>query len=287
MSLTMLKICFKLCETEAERVDRQSKRITKLLRKGAYEVEVPALKWHYFGVILRKEAVKSNGVLSKSSCVEYGKSLDMSVEDVDKALKSLHMSKMLLYYHDSPANDIVFVTLDSLINIVRELVDNVLKYYQTSEEIVPYQLSLLATKGYLSVATLKSCKAVQAIAEGVCDKDYSICSEKILELFQYVNITAKISEGQFFMPAILPVGNVSDPRNLPTTIPLCFYSNNCRVPMGSFCAVVIHLLSADAENRWQIITSDDGNFSNFFILRKNNCNEQDLKIVLVEQLSWI
>ena len=277
--------CFKLFETEAERVDRRSKRITKLLRKGAYEVEVP-LKWHYFGVILRKEAVKSNGVLTKSFCVEYGKSLDMSVEDVDKALESLHMSKMLLYYHDSPAKDIVFVKLDSLINIVRELVDNVLKYYQTSEEIVPYQLSLLATKGYLSVATLKLCKAVQAIAEGVCDKNYSICSEKILELFQYVNITAKISEEQFFMPAILPVGNVSDLRNLPTTIPLCFYSNNCRVPMGSYCAVVIQLLSADAENRWQI-TSNDVNFFNYFTLRKNNGNEQDLKIVLVEQLSWI
>ena len=274
--------CFKLFETEAERVDRRSKRIAKLLRKGAYEVEVP-LKWHYFGVILRKKAV--NGVLTKSSCVEYGKSLDMSVEDVDKALESLHMSKMLLYYHDSPAKDIVFVKLDSLINIVRELVDNV-KYYQTSEEI-SHQLRLLATKGYLSVATLKSCKAVQAIAEGVYDKNYCVCSDKILEVFQYVNITAKISEGQFFMPAILPVRNVSDPRKLPTTIPLCFYSNNCRVPMGSYCAVVIHLLSADAENRWQIITSDDVNFSNFFILRKNNCNEQDLKIVLVEQLSWI
>ena len=275
---------FKLFETEAERVDRRSKRITKLLRKGAYEVEVP-LKWHYFGVILRKEAVKSNGVLTKSSCVEYGKSLDMSVEDVDKALESLHMSKLLLYYHDSPVKDIVFVKLDSLINIVRELVDNV-KYYQTSEEIVPYQLSLLATKGYLSVATLKSCKAVQAIAEGVYDKNCSVCSKKILEVFQYVNITAKISEGQFFMPAILPVRNVSDPRNLPTTIPLCFYSNNCRVPMGSYCAVVIHLLSADAENRWQI-TSNDVNFFNYYTLRKNNSNEQDLKIVLVEQLSWI
>ena len=223
------------------------------MRKGAYEVEV-SLKWHYFGVILCKEAVRVNGVLTKSSCVECGKSLDMSVEDVDKALKSLHMSKMLLYYHDSPAKDIVFVKLDSLIiNIIKELVDDVLKYCQTLEEIVPYQLSLLATKGYLSVATLKSCKAVQAIAEGVYDKNYSVCYDKILEVFQYVNIAAKISEGQFFMPAILPVRNVSDPRNLRTKIPLSFYSNNFRVPMGSYCAVVIHLLSADAENRWQIM----------------------------------
>ena len=70
-----------------------------------------------------KNQQNSEGILKKSSCEVYGKSLDMSAEDVDNALKFFHTLKMLFYYHESPAKDIVFVKLDSLIDIIRDLDD--------------------------------------------------------------------------------------------------------------------------------------------------------------------
>lgn len=107
-------------------------------------------------------------------------------------------------------------------------------------------------------------------------------------LFEHLKIAAKLSEERkFLMPALLPVRNVSDREFLPNTIPILFYFNNA-VPMGLFCAVIVHLLSSDSvsTNTWRITSSGD-NFSNFFTLQKNIDDGEYLDIVLVEKLYCI
>ena len=264
--------------------DPQVKEISELLKEGAYGIDVP-LRWHYFGVILRIKAKESKGMLKKSSCEEFGTLLEMKPDEVRNALRFFHTLKMLFYYHDSPAKDIVFVKLDSLIKLMEELVEVVLK--SRNKELLESEMEQLTSKGFLSVTTLqKSSKAFKDIAETIFDKNDEICSKKLLELFEFLKIGARLPDDnkKFLMPALLPVGNL-DTQCLPDTIPLLFYFNNA-VPMGLFCAVIVHLLSdPNPAKRWRIISNS--NFSNLFHLQKDIGQYDYLNIVLVERLYWI
>ena len=264
--------------------DPSVKEISELLKEGAYEIKVP-LRWHYFGVILRKKAKESKGILKKSSCERFGEILEMKPDEVHSVLRFFHALKMLFYYHDSPAKDIVFVKLDCLISIIKELVVDVLK--SRNNPLIEYNMKELATTGYLSVTTLKSCKAFQEIAETIFDKNDDICSKTLLELFEFLKIGVKLdksiltddqSEEKFLMPALLPVKKASH-LNLSNTIPLLFYFKNA-VPMGLFCAVIVHLLSS---GELRIISREDC-CSNYFTFERDLSS---FKVVFVEQLEGI
>ena len=281
---------FQLYEVDGSKAKRGEyedpavEKISHLLKENAFEINVP-LRWHYFGVILRKKATESQGILKKSSCDFFGKLLDMSVGDVHNALRFFHTLKMLFYYHDSPAKDLVFVKLDSLMNIIKELMIIVHKSRSTQKGLLKQDVKKFADKGYLSIEILESCDSVVKITSSLNSKDFS---RKLLGLFEHLKIAAKLSEERkFLMPALLPVRNISDRELLPNTIPLLFYFNNA-VPMGLFCAVIVHLLSSDSvsANTWRITSSGD-NFSNFFTLQKNIDDSEYLDIVLVEKLYCI
>ena len=262
----------------SEPLPSEIKEISESLRGGAYKINVP-LRWHYFGVILRKESTKSEGILKKSSCEVYGKSLDMSAEDVDNALKFFHTLKMLFYYHESPAKDIVFVKLDSLIDIIRDLVIHVCKF-RNNKRAVRKERELLYNSS-LTQKTLESFHSYEKVAACICENELeNKFSEKLLGLFEHLDIAVELENENFLMPALLPI---SDLQHLPSTVPLLFYFKTA-VPMGLYCAVIVHLLSICV--RWQI-TSECGNYSNYFKLERDYGAGLSLKVVLVEQLNCI
>ena len=244
--------------------------ISKALNEQAYEIEVP-FKWHYFGVILRNEAKENNGILELSSCIGFGKLLDMPEKEVTSALNFFHALKLLFYYHDSPAKDIVFVKLDAVINIIRELMMAVCKPLDKLE-VGPDKIAQLAAKGYLSIEVLKKNAGALKGNENI-----------LLGLFEYLKIAALIQTDEndvvFMMPALLPVKDVSDVF----ATPLLFYFNDEPVPMGLFCAVIVHLLTYPGDEKWCIITKER-NYSNFFTLQKNY---SPCQVILVEQLYCI
>ena len=253
--------------------------ISESLRVGAYEINVP-LRWHYFGVILRKEAMKSKGILKKSSCEVYGESLDMSAEDVDNALKFFHTLKMIFYYHESPAKDIVFVKLDSLIDIIRDLMIHVCKFRNDDRALMEERE--LFYNGFLSQERLESFNSYKKVADICGNKPEKKFSEKLLGLFEHLDIAVKLENKNFLMPALLPV---SDLQQLHSTGPLLFYFKTA-VPMGLYCAVIVHLSIRVPENEWRII-SECGNFSNYFNLQKDCGAGLSSTVVLVEKLKYI
>ena len=257
--------------------------ISESLRGGAYKINVP-LRWHLFGVILRKEAIESEGILKKSSCEVYGKSLDMSPEDVDNALKFFHTLKMLFYYHESPAKDIVFVKLDSLIDIIRDLVIHVCTF--RNDDCALMEERELFYNGFLSQETLKSFNSYKKVADICENESEKKFSEKLLGLFEHLDIAVELENENFLMPALLPV---SDLRQLPSTkstVPLVFYFKTA-VPMGLYCAVIVYLLLIRAPgNKWRI-TSEYGNYSNYFNLERDFEAGLSSTIVLIEQLNCI
>lgn len=254
--------------------DRTLEKILSSLKRQAYQFYVP-LKWHIFDVILRKKARKSFGVLNKSTCEELGKTLSMDGPEVNSALEYFHILKKLFYYHDSPVNDVIFVELNSLTDIVRELVGlSSVKQTGLSKEA-----SELA-QGIVSVRLLRLSKAYTNIAGY-----FENFSTKVFDLLKHLKIAAQLPlEGKFLMPALLPVRNVCNDYLLPNSMPLVFYFNNA-VPIGLFCAVIVHLLS-DSDNKWRI-TFKDSNFSNYFTLERNLVAGLGLKIVIVEKLQCI
>ena len=266
--------------------DGAIEKICTSLKDRKYTIKVP-LKWHYFSVLLHKEAEKKNGVLMISSCEAFGIPLGMTDSDVRSALKFFHTLNVLFYYHDSPAKDIVFVKLDSLINIIRELVVEVC-WSRSGQKEQPEKedVKKLAVKSYLSTTALKSFKSFKDAAKFLSNADDF--STNLLGLFEHLKIAAKLPEGEFLMPALLPVGDTSKPQFLPSTIPLLFYFETTEVPMGLYCAVVVHLLS-DSKRNWRITTRDrEKCCSNYFTLQRNVfADSLGLKIVLVEQLKCI
>ena len=260
--------------------------IAKCLKDQSYEIKVP-LRWHYFGVILRKQSKETSGILDLSSCEEFGEMLQMKPQEVHNALKFFHILKMLFYYDDSPAKDIVFVKLDGLISIIKDLMSAVIEFRKMKG--LERDIKQLATVGCISIEYLKSTDSFQKISSIFKNND-DFVSKMLLGLFKHLDIAAQLSETEFLMPALLPLIDISDTEvaTLETT-PLLFYFKDRAVPMGLFCAVIVNLLSADS---WRI-TSRQGNYSNFFTLQKTMEVEttmeacQIINLTLVEQLDCI
>ena len=117
----------------------------------------------------------------------------------------------------------------------------------------------------LTQKTLESFHSYEKVAACICENELeNKFSEKLLGLFEHLDIAVELENENFLMPALLPI---SDLQHLPSTVPLLFYFKTA-VPMGLYCAVIVHLLSIRVPgNRWQI-TSECGNLFKLFQIRK-------------------
>ena len=253
-------------------------QISSKLKDQAYKVKVP-LKWHCFGNSLRKEASKGCGVISLSHCQDIGRTLYMSPGEVVTCLKFFHMLNILLYYPNFPAKDIVFVQLDSIIDILKGLMVMVSRdrprWTRASSEVMDF-----VTGGTVSIVILKKSQKCAAITQVFPDFE-----SLLLGVFEHILIAAPLhEEGCFLMPAILPTKNVSDIKPFPSTVPLLFYFEKS-VPMGLFCAAIVNLLSLKLNNekKWCIIRTED-NYSNHLTVEKRGVKGT---IILVEGLDYV
>ena len=253
-------------------------KIAQALELNAYQIKVP-LKWYCFGVLLHDVAKEGCGVLSLSYCQELGQQLkvNLSPEESLSAIKFLSFLNKLLFYPDSPAGDLVFVNIESLINILRDLLVFVYDAHSDAKYLLPDQKALVC-KGHLSIEILKKAsKSCNKISEMFSNFD-----AKLLGLFEYLLIAAQLPEKDaFFMPALLPIMDVSDINPYHNTTPLLLYFESA-IPMGLFCAVIVHLLS-HKESPWNVV--EESNFANYFTLQCPDLLESD--IILVEQLDCI
>ena len=252
-------------------------KIAQVLEDNAYHIKVP-LKWYCFDVLLHDVANEGCGVLSLSYCQDLGQQLKvgLSPEESLSAIKFLSFLNKVLFYPDSPAGDLVFVNIESLVNILRDLLVFVCGARSDVNFLLPNQEALVC-KGHLSIEILnKASKSCNEITKAFPNFD-----AKLLGLFEYLLIATPLPEtGTFFMPALLPIKDVSDIKYLDTT-PLLLYFESA-IPMGLFCAVIVHLLS-HKESPWKVI--EESNFSNYFTLQCPDLLESS--IILVEQVNCI
>ena len=94
------------------------KEIRAELKDQPFKVNIP-LRWYAFEILLRKEAIKSCGVLNLEECQATGLGLGLHIEEIQSALKFFYLLNTILYYPG--VSDLVFVLPHSLIEVVSEL----------------------------------------------------------------------------------------------------------------------------------------------------------------------
>ena len=194
------------------------------------------------------------------------------------AIKFQSLLNKLLYFPDSPADDLVFVKLESLINIISDLVVFVCDAHRSKMYTLSLEGKALAAKGQLSVDILK----IVSKCYNDISKSFVSFDCKLLGLFENLLIAAQLPSGHLLMPALLPIKEVSDINPFPTTIPLLLYFEKA-LPIGLFCAVIVRLLSCK-DCSWTVDAAQT-NYSNYF---KLHCAEFLVgSVVLVEQLDSI
>ena len=283
-------------------------KITQVLNDNAYEINVP-LKWYCFDVLLHEVASEGCGILTLSFCQELGEELGMSIPDVENALIFLHLFNKILYYHESKeCSDLVFVEVNSLVNILKELVMKVYEGHLAVETVIPEWCSLV-TKGQLTTESMKQVcekattreyddalkhnpdnaallekarvKALQNFEDFRAKCKNPLFEVKLLKLFQELLIAAVLPSNEYFVPALLPLKDVAhDSLNYPYALPPLLFCFEVAVPMGLFCATIIYLLSRFCD-KWKLDECET-NYSNYFTLECDVIN-----IILVEQLNCI
>ena len=272
-----------ISEDRTSITEKSLETITEELEKNAYEITVP-LKWYCFDVLLHEVASESCGILTLSFCEELGKKLGMSLPEIKNALIFLHLFNRILYYHNSEAcSDLVFVEINSLVNILKELVMSI---YKGHEEPVRHEWVPLVSKGKLTIENMiKVCNGASSDFQHLRSQCKNPQFEvKLLKLFQELLIAAQLSHNEYFIPALLPLKDVPPHvhSNADSSPPLLFGFENA-VPMGHFCAVIVHLLS-HPRVKWELSDSKT-NHSNYFALEC--AKDSTVKITLVEQIDYI
>uniref|UniRef100_A0A1X7U742 Uncharacterized protein n=1 Tax=Amphimedon queenslandica TaxID=400682 RepID=A0A1X7U742_AMPQE len=249
--------------------------VDEILQKNQKGIKIP-FYYYFFDIILRVAAKEGCGVLQLSTCISLGEDLKLVKDEVMESLKFLHHINSIFYYHDSKAcSDLVFVNIGSLIGILKELVGHVhiihskARKYAGDEDII---------KGILSESKFKEiCKEqLDPITEKL---KVANISTKLLKLFLELSIATPIDD-KYFIPALLPVRDVTDINPYNDCEPLLFYFKKA-TPMGLFCSVVTRLLSMPC---YEIAsTKINSNFSNFIKMNR----ESWYRVVLVEQVNCI
>ena len=282
-------------------------KIARVLYENSYKITVP-LKWYCFDVLLHEVASEGCGILTLSFCQELGKELGMSLPEIKNALIFLHLFNKILYYHESKeCSDLVFIEVNSLVNILKELVMKVYKGHSKVKTVLPGWCSLV-TMGQLTTENMKRVckdastreyndalehdpnntelkeardKALQNFEDFRAQYKNPQFEVKLLKLFQELLIAAVLPSNDYFVPALLPLKDVThDPHNYPYALPPLLFCFEAAVPMGLFCAIIVHLLSQSCVE-WKL-NEHEMNYSNYFALKYDVIN-----IILVEQLNCI
>ncbi|XP_003389245.2 PREDICTED: uncharacterized protein LOC100636968 [Amphimedon queenslandica] len=252
--------------------------IDEILMKDDKGINIP-FYYYFFDIVLRVAAIKEGcGVLQLSTCISLGEDLKLSEDEVLESLNFLHHINSIIYYGNSEAcSDLVFVNIGSLIGILKELVGHVhiihsnKRVYAGDEDVI---------EGMLSESKFKQiCKNQLDCIEKELQVDN--IATKLLKLFLELSIATLIKD-KYFIPALLPVRDVTDINPYKNREPLLFYFKKA-TPMGLFCSVITHLLS----NFSYKIASTDSNFSNCMELKYHTEGVASFFVVLIEQINCI
>ncbi|XP_019856725.1 PREDICTED: uncharacterized protein LOC109585185 [Amphimedon queenslandica] len=252
--------------------------VNDILKESEKKINIPFF-YFFFDIVLRVAVEQGCGILQYSTCKSLGEELKLSEDEVLESLNFLHQINSIIYYHDSKScSDLVFVNIGSLTGILHQLVGRVYQVHSNKEIYAGDKDGII--KGMLSESEFKKIcnKRLDPIEKELKVADIAT---KLLNLFVELSIATPIDD-KYFIPALLPVRDVTDINPFKDREPLLFYFEKA-TPMGLFCSVITRLLSSPCYK----IASIEGNFSNYIELRYRTEGVKSFYIVLVEQINCI
>ena len=208
----------------------------------SYVHELDPLRWHALELAIQAEARRmGTQVLPLEKCIEISVTLNFPPDDVIPALTFLSNYNLILYYSSLLPN-VVFTTPQVLLDKVTELTECV---YQLSnpEKSVNKPCSFLG-----EYETMKDLGIISTHILKDFPNHYvpGLFTEKdLVRIFEHLYIFARLENGKYFMPALLPPFTPTELDQLlnPSTPPLVFHFEDSCAPAGLFCALVVCLSS--------------------------------------------
>lgn len=233
---------------EEER-DQEAARLRDIITKaleatGMLSQEVP-LRWFVLELdISRIAAEKDQFVLLLSECVDAGKKLGMSEQEVKQALMFFNDYALYIYFPDV-FPFLVFVNPQPLLNKLTELM--VISFADRFDLVPVPSISLadyrrLKEEGIFSLALLRCLPT--GFIRGVFEE------EEFIKLLEYLLVVAPIKkegmEAEYFLPCILPRQSLTNEQIsnfVSRSDPWVISWETKPIPQGLFPAMVVHLLT--------------------------------------------
>ena len=168
--------------------------LLKIVEEAIKPVKVP-LKWFVYELDLDEASKESSGVVTKAKCVEVGKGLGMTPQEIESSLE--FFNKLALHlYHSNEKNfpELVLVRIDPLIDRLSALIRISFDYpkHNITKEFSKLRQCGLFVKSFLStVFKLINNKAIS-------DDDF-------LKILECLKVIVHVEQNEYFIPSVLSV----------------------------------------------------------------------------------
>ena len=233
------------------RSDNEVKKLAKDIRRQicrfSLKVKIP-IRWFLFQLELDHKFCKSNQcnvlVVSKSKCLDIGKTLYMEPEEVEKALMYYHDMTIFLYFPKILSN-VVFLHPQILFDILSVLIS--ISFAETLDLLRDHDI-FIDEKDFIELKEEGSFSK-KLLTLPLFDKfssDFSV--DNFLFLMTNLFIMAPLpEEGKYFLPTVLPTTSSIDYKSIPSPFkqhvePLILSWDMKPFPRGIFPALVTNLL---------------------------------------------
>ena len=241
----------------AKKPGKEDRKVASELRKtilqaaSSLEPEEIPLGWYVLDIALHRLAsFLGRGILTRQECLQVAHKLHVTEEGFEAALDHLSKLNVILYFRSVLPN-LVFCSPQVLLDKLTELV----RYnYQlrTTQTAIADRIFMFRDKGLVTLEFLEE------FSEHY-EPDLFTPTD-LLQLLEHRLIIAKVEEGMYFMPFILPdlpPDQVDRHRVQPSSpaAALVVIFPGGVVPTGSFCALVASLLSTQHPPHWELLPS--------------------------------
>ena len=272
------------------RSDNEVKKLAKDIRRQicrfSLKVKIP-IRWFLFQLELDQKFCQSNVlVVTKSICLDIGKTLYMEPEEVEKALMYYHDMTIFLYFPKILSN-VVFLHPQIVFDILSVLIS--ISFAETFDLLKDHDI-FIDEKDFVELKEEGSFSK-KLLTLPLFDKfssDFS--ADNFLILMTKLFIMAPLpEEGKYFLPTVLPTTSSTDYKSIPSPFkqhvePLILSWDMKPFPRGIFPALVTNLLNCKDQMTFKLKhpLRTTPRYRNVITLQANRGD-----VLLIDGKSWL
>ena len=260
--------------------------IRRQICRFSLKVKIP-IRWFLFQLELDQKFCQFNVlVVTKSICLDIGKTLYMEPEEVEKALMYYHDMTIFLYFPKILSN-VVFLHPQILFDILSILIS--ISFAETFDLLRDHNIFI--DENDFAELKEKGSFSKQLLTLPLFDKFFSdFSADNFLILMTMLFIMAPLpEEGKYFLPTVLPTTSSIDYKSIPSPFkqhvePLILSWDMKPFPHGIFPALVTNLLNCKDQMTFKLKrpTPTTPRYRNIITLQANHGD-----VLLIDGKSWL